>query len=193
MRVMMIITAVFVGIIILVMRALYIIRRAIELKTKAKYNALLMTQQQVTQQIPTLNIKKSFGKQFCLFIFEIAMRFAILFALMYGMFSLMDESIWLKGVFSMGCTNTFMNRIFRKYQLQVDSGSERLVYTMVIWIVILICDIAYFWVRNYIGDLKTKEIQQVADQESSKQIVVDKDLIGFANQEEGSLAVLKNE
>jgi hypothetical protein len=55
-------------VLVLLLRLYFIIRHVVDLKSRKTYNALMLTEDEITEQIPNLDIKKSFRKEFILFL-----------------------------------------------------------------------------------------------------------------------------
>ena len=127
-----------------------------------------MTDREIAEQLPNLNIVKSFGKEFFLFIVEIILTIAVTFAIIYAMLGFSDESVWIKAMFTKGCTDTHLEGIFRKYEVIVDNNFYLFAILLVVCCILIIADFSYFILRIKYGDLNEKKEEVEEEVESAE-------------------------
>ena len=76
---------------------------------------VLNTEEEVAEQIPSLNIVKSFKRELCYFIGEVILILATLFVIILALLTLLSESHWIKDIFIKECAGEHLNWIFRYY------------------------------------------------------------------------------
>lgn len=101
-------------------RILYMIRHIFEIKAKKEYNMVILTDQEVGEQIPNLNIVKSFKRELFFFLLEVVLLLATLVVLCIAAYNLVLESIWIKESLNRKCTEDHLNWIFRYNEDKVD-------------------------------------------------------------------------
>ena len=114
---------------------------------------VLNTEEEVAEQIPSLNIVKSFKKEFCFFILELILILASLFVLIFALLTLFQESHWIKDIFTKECTEDHLNWIFRYYEDRVDRSAYTTGRTIIFVFVIMGLEITHLVIRRKYGDL----------------------------------------
>ena len=81
---------------------------------------------------------------------------AVLGVLAAGAWILVDESRWIKDMFTLGCTEEHLNGIFRLYEDKVDGCAAVLGRTLMFVVVVAVVEILHLILRRRLGDLKPK-------------------------------------
>ena len=145
-------------VLVILMRLIFIIRHIVDLRSRTSYNAVMMTDDEIAEQIPTLDIIKSFKKECCMFVFELLLVMGIAGSIVYSLHVLTNESRWIKEIIQQQCTDQHLEKIFLYYEQKIDYISVLLVEASFVWGVLLICHFCYFVMRNCIGDLAAKTV-----------------------------------
>jgi hypothetical protein len=114
-------------ILVILLRLFFIIRHIVDLKSKKVYNALMMTEDEIAEQIPNLDLIKSFKKEFCIFLFELLLVLVMAGMIIYSLVILTKESVWIKQVIKYNCTDQYLKQILFYYEDQLDYISRLLV------------------------------------------------------------------
>lgn len=62
-----------------------------------------------------MDIKKSFKKEFILFVLEVLLLFATFGSIVYSIVTTTSDSVWIKQIIRLQCTDTYLQDIFRYY------------------------------------------------------------------------------
>jgi hypothetical protein len=80
-------------------------------------------------------------------------------SVIYSIIILTRESVWIKEITKISCTDQYLLNIFFYYESNIDKMSSFLIEASFLWGVLLISEFCYFVTRNKIGDLFAKTIE----------------------------------
>lgn len=144
-------------VLVLLFRLYFIVRHVIDLKSRRTYNALMLTEEEIVEQMPNLDIKKSYRKEFVLFLLEAALLLGAFASIVYAVVTTTTDSTWIKAVVRYQCTDSFLQNVLLYYEYMIDQTSTTLLTASFLWAVLFIAHIVFFAARNKIGDLFTKK------------------------------------
>ncbi len=67
-----------------------------DLKKKMMYNAVFLTDDEIVEQLPNLNVRRSKPREIFFFIFEQLLRIAVLVIVIFALLKLLSTSVWIK-------------------------------------------------------------------------------------------------
>jgi hypothetical protein len=114
---------------------------------------LLMTDQEVSDQLPNINMVKSYCKEVVLFIIELILIVAVMFSIVWLLMGLYEESWWIKETFTKHCTDTHLSGILYSYEVVIDEVIDMFGVVTFMALLLLISHITYFGLRVKVGDL----------------------------------------
>ena len=72
-------------VLVVLFRLFYVIRHIVDLKSRSSYNALMLTEDEIVEQMPNLDIKKSFKKECILFTIELLLILGMAGTIIYAL------------------------------------------------------------------------------------------------------------
>lgn len=183
-------------VLIVLFRLFYIIRHVVDLKSRSSYNALMLTEDEIVEQLPNVNIKKSYKKEFVLFMIELLLLCAVAGSIIYTILNFTNDSVWIKEIMKLQCTDNFLQNIFLYYEGVMDMNSTMLLEVIFVWAVLFIIHIIFFATRVQIGDLfAKKEIVEEVPSESQEPLqILEKEgkIEGVSMQDSSEIILLKD-
>jgi hypothetical protein len=107
--------------------------------------------------MPNLDIKKSFKKEFTLFLLEAGLMLGTFASIVYSILNTTKDSTWIKQIVKYQCTDNYLQNIFLYYEYMIDQTATYLLTASFICGVLFIAHIVFFATRTYIGDLYSKQ------------------------------------
>lgn len=120
------------------MRLYFIIRHIVDLRAKKSYNALMLSEEEVADQIPNLDLIVSYKKECILWGIEVLLILGIAASIIYSIATLTKESLWIKEIIKIKCTDSYLEEIFLYYEHSIDKISTLLIEACFLWGVLLI-------------------------------------------------------
>lgn len=77
-------------------------------------------------------------------------------SIVYSIVTTTSDSVWIKQIIRLQCTDTYLQDIFRYYETMIDKTASILIKATFVWVVLFICHVIYFITRTCIGDLFSK-------------------------------------
>ena len=74
-----------VVILVVILRIFFIVRHVVDLKSRTAYNVLMLTDDEIADQIPTLDIIKSYKKECLIFAVELLLVIGIASSIVYAL------------------------------------------------------------------------------------------------------------
>lgn len=171
-------------VLVLLFRLYFIIRHVVDLKSRKTYNALMLTEDEIIEQMPNLDIKKSFKKEFVLFLLEAALMCGAFGSIIYSIVGATSDSTWIKQIVKYQCTDSYLQDIFLYYEYMIDQIATYLITATFLWCTLFIAHLLFFIIRNYIGDLYTKK-EAVPEASSASQEPLPLEILEKEGQLEG--------
>ena len=88
---------------------------------------------------------------------EILLVGGTLVTFVFCMIAYLAESLWIKDILLLGCTDSHLQGIFLLYEEFVDGQSISLVKSILFCCLIIVVELTHFGIRVFHGDLRGKE------------------------------------
>ena len=75
----------------------------------------MLSDEEVLEQIPNLDIQKSFKKEFIIFLIENIILIGLFAPVVYSITVLTSESVWIKQIVKYKCTDTYLQNILLNF------------------------------------------------------------------------------
>lgn len=121
---------------------------------------LLMSDEDVVEQIPNLNLIKSSTKQSLLLVTQVILIGGTIYVFIMNTMLFLEESRWIKQSFSLACTDAHLQGIFYLYENLVDNQRFELNRCIFFCALMFVVELTHFGIRVFHGDLKGKEVEE---------------------------------
>ena len=90
------------------LRAFFIGRHCCDTRNKSAYNVMNVTDEEIEEQMPNFDIRKSYRKECVLFVFELVLLCAMFGVMVFAIYTLTEDSRWIKQILKNQCTDSYL-------------------------------------------------------------------------------------